>query len=685
MKTQVLSRQKKSIDSDKISIIKFFLTFFMLQKGVSEEAPSKYVRVNGINGQDSDPKADQIYELSYRHGGKWHSRRMSIAPLGEKSGSKSTCFKVTYDNLMVIKIPPFPIKHFDEYVKNVDTERRIVDALTPDIDCISPRVSTILKKIAPFSREAEMEPEKFEQKCIQRLRSFPQFQRYLRIGNTFAFFMDLSKHLFLSQVIRKIHDIDKKVEGEIVSQSDSLWDLMVFEDIYGTNTAPVFYSMNDVYIDYENRLDTMLRQYDMSTTVPTYQKKDWFLRRLAGKTITSKQANVWPGFAQELNFLLDTVFKEYKDAIKDYRTTIKEYVYKRAFKQNHRQLQIIIRKLLAVLQKLQQKGVAIRDLKPDNIFIIEHTPGSLISSAQTTDFSIGLIDFETAVRFKNKYDNKIEQPLMAGTPSYATPSHLFRNELLYETFQDLSRIFHFQDWQACIAIIYSIATGEQLAEKTGRLLPGIIKIMRSTEMKNMTLNDLFKKGSHLFWHTALNEFVEKLRVKEDMLKALKIQLPPSVKELFRHELSIENDRINKIIWKQIDSQNIFKSRKSRKILSESSYQIIGQYKAKCESGLSIPKSKSNIRKLTVKFLADLEHLKLQSEQLASTFELLNQEITLLSAYDLLEMMFNVVLKAMYLEDWGDLSVYNEHLVEDIDKDDNLYNETVLLENTLLYD
>ncbi len=610
---------------------------------------------------------------------------MSIARLGEKSGSKSTCFKVIYDSLMVIKIPPFPIKHFDEYVKNVDAERRIVDALTPDIDCISPRVSTILKKIAPFSRESEMDPEKFEQKCIHRLRSFPQFQIHLRIGDTFAFFMDLSTHLFLSQVIEKIHDIEEKMQKEIISQSDSLWDLMVFEDIYGTDTAPVFYSMNDVYLDYNNRLDLMLQQYEMNGSVQMYAKKEWFLRHLARKPLTSLNAEVWPGFAEELNYLLETVFKEYKDAIKDYRTTIKEYVYKLAFKQNKQQLQIIINKLLSVLEKLRQKGVAIRDLKPDNLFVIEHTPGALISAAQSTAFSIGLIDFETAVRFKTKYDNIIEQPLLAGTPSYATPSHLFRNELLYDTFQDLSRIFHFQDWQACIAIIYSITTGEHLGEKTGRLLPAIMKLINSPDRKQMTLGDLFKKGSHLFWHTALNEFVEKLRIKEDMLKSLKIRLPPKVKDLFKDELRIENDHVNKIIWKQIDGQNIFKSRKSRKILSESSYQIIGQYKAKCESGMNIPKSKSNIRKLTVKFLADLEHLKLQSEQLARTFKILDMPTTTLSVYDLLELMFNVVLKAMYLEDWGDLAVYSDHLVDDIDKDDNLYAETVVLENTLLYD
>jgi len=677
MKTEVLSNRKKKGDSDKNRIVKFFLTFFQLQKGASTKCPSKIILIDVKN-------SDYIYELRFKHKEKWYSRRMSVTRLGENSGAKSTCFKVIYDNLIVIKIPPFPIKHFDEYIKNIDAERRIVDAL-PDIDCISPRVSTILQKIAPFSRDEETDPEKFEQKCIQRLRSFPQFQRHLRIGDSFAFFMDLSKHLFLGEVIQKIHNIEDKLAKEIISQSDSLWDLMVFEDIYGDDAAPLFYSMNDVYRHYNKQLEQMLQQYDMNASVLMFQKKEWFLRHLAGKPITSKSTDIWPGFAEELHYLLETVFKEYKEAIKDYRATIKEYVYKRTFRQNKRQLQIIITKLLSVLQKLREKGVAIRDLKPDNLFVIEHTPGALISSAQSTSFSIGLIDFETAVRFKTKYDNKIEQPLLAGTPSYATPSHLFRNELLYDTFQDLSRIFHFQDWQACIAIIYSVTTGEHLAEKTGRLLPAIIKLINSPERNKMTINDLFKKGSHLFWHTALNEFVEKLRVKEDMLRALEVRLPPTIKELFKHELGIENDRINKIIWKQIDGQNIFKSRKSRKILSESSYQIIGQYKAKCKSGVNIPKSKSKIRKLTVKFLTDLEHLKLQSEQLAHTNEILDMPTATLSVYDLLELMFNIVLKAMYLDDWGDLSVYNEPLLDDSDIDDNIYDETVMLEKTLLYD
>jgi len=671
MKTQALPNIKGQDSDNKILIVEYFLDLFKHRKRVPKESRTEFSLIDVKN-------SEYIYKLNVIHGEERLSRHMSIYHLSENSGSKSDCFKVVYDNIFVVKIPPFPIKNFEEYIKNIDAERRIVEALTPDIECISPRVSTLLKKIVPFSHDADMEPEKFEQKCIQRLRAFPQLQKYLQIGNTFAFFMDLSEHRFLSQVVDKIHDIGNKLEKEIIGQNDSLWDSMVFEDIYGEHTAPVFYRINDVYRDYESRLTHLLRKHRQEGSISMYEKKEWFLYYLAGKALDVDQNIISQIFIDDLNCLMENIFKEYHDAIKKYRKTIEEYIYKLTFKQNKQKQQILITEILSILDRLHQKGVAIRDLKPDNIFVVEHTEKTIISSAHSGDLSIGLIDFETAVRFKSKYDNKIEQPLLAGTPSYATPSHLFPNELLCDAFQDLSRIFHIQDWQAVIAIIYSISTENYISEKTSRLLPGIIKIMRSSQMKNMTLAELFKKGSHLFWRTAVKEFKEKLCVKENMLKSLIITLPHNVKLMLKREINIENERVNKIIWKQIDSQNIFKSRKSRKILIKASYKTIGQYKAKCESGLNISNSKANLRKLTIEFFQKLEYLKLQSEQLAHTVALLDQSPTTITVYDLLELMFNIVLKAMYLEEWGDMA-----LVSDRFADDDLYAESVMMEKTLL--
>ncbi|MDM8553253.1 serine/threonine-protein kinase [Desulfococcaceae bacterium HSG7] len=671
METQALPNIKRLNSDDRILIVEYFLNLFKLRKRAPKESRTGFSLIDVKN-------SEYIYKLNVLHGKQRLSRRMSIYQLSENSGSKSNCFRVVYDTLFVIKIPPFPIKSFEEYINDINAERHIVEALAPDIECISPRVSTLLKKIAPFSHDVDMEPEKFEQKCIQRLRAFPQLQKYLQIGGTFAFFMDLSKHRFLSQVIDKIHDSGNKMEKEIIGQVDSLWDLMVFEDIYGMDTAPVFYRINDVYRNYESRLAHLLRKHRQEGSVSIYEKKEWFLNYLAGKASDSEQNIISQEFIVELNCLMENIFKENYDTIEEYRKIIEKYIYKLRFKQNKPKLQLIITKILSILDRLHQKGVAIRDLKPDNIFVAERNENTGIISAHPSDLSIGLIDFETAVRFKSKYDNKIEQPLLAGTPSYATPSHLFPNELLCDAFQDLSRIFHIQDWQAVIAIIYSISTQQHLSEKTGRVLPGIIKIMRSTEMKNMTLTELFKKGSHSFWCTAVREFKEKLRTREDMLKSLIVTLPHNVKLMLKREINFENDRVNKIIWKQVDSQNIFKSRKSRKILIEASCEVIGQYKLKCESGRNTSDSKTKLRKLTVKFFQKLEYLKLQSQQLAHTIALLDQRPTTISVYELLELMFNIVLKAMYLEDWGNMSLVNEQFT-----DNDLYAETVMIEKTLL--
>ncbi len=676
MKTQAFPKINKQDNAEIIDIVKFFLNIFKLQTGGRKESQTDF---SLIDVKDSE----YIYKLNVIHRDQEQSRRMSVYHLSENSGSKSQCFKVVYDSLLVVKIPPLPITNFEEYIKSIDAERRIVGVLTPDTACVSPRVSTLLNKIHPFSRDAGMDSEKFEQKCIHRLRSFPQLQKHLQIGDTFAFFMDLSKHFFLSQVIHKIHDIGNKLQKEIISQTDSLWDLMVFEDIYGTDTAPIFYKINDVYRDYESRLTHLLGQHQQEGSVSMYKKKEWFLYNIAGKALDTGHNIISPEFINELNCLLENIIKEHHDAIEDYRKTIKEYVYQLTSKQNQPIQRVIITKILSMLDQIHQKGVALRDLKPDNIFVVEHTENLLISSAHEKDISIGLIDFETAVRFKSKYANKIEQPLLAGTPSYATPSHLFPNELLSDAFQDLSRIFHIQDWQAVIAIIYNISTEEYLAEKTGCLLPGIIKMMRSSKMKNMTLTELFKKGSYSFWYTAVNEFKEKLRIKEQMLKSLIITLPHNVKQMLKRETDIENERVNKNIWKLIDSQNFFRSHRSRKILLDYSHKNLVQHRVKFESRSNILTSKANVREMAIKFLQDLEHLKLQSEQFAHAVTLLDQKPTAISVYDLLELMFNIVLKAMYLEDWGNLSLFISQFADDVDLDDVLYDEAMIMEKSLL--
>jgi hypothetical protein len=61
----------------------------------------------------------------------------------------------------------------------------------------------------------------------------------------------------------------------------------------------------------------------------------------------------------------------------------------------------------------------------------------------------------------------------------------------------------------------------------------------------------------------------------------------------------------------------------------------------------------------------LEHLKLQSENLSRLIKELAKSDLTMNAYDLIELMFDIVLQAMYREEWGELSVAEGIELEDV--------------------
>ncbi|MBI4738866.1 hypothetical protein HY772_04855 [Candidatus Woesearchaeota archaeon] len=128
------------------------------------------------------------------------------------------------------------------------------------------------------------------------------------------------------------------------------------------------------------------------------------------------------------------------------------------FARNKNQLTSIIINMLELLAWLAERQVAMRDLKPDNLLVAgerSQYPRFLLHPDQ---FSIGLIDVETAVYY-GMDEGGVKQPQLGGTPFYATPSHLIKNDWLKEIFGDLPAVLHLQDWQATVAIIYKVVTG----------------------------------------------------------------------------------------------------------------------------------------------------------------------------------------------------------------------------------
>ena len=117
---------------------------------------------------------------------------MSIAPLGEESGSKSKCFYVIYDTHMVVKIPPEAIADVDRYIKEIRREVQITSQLAP-LACIVPMVSVILKKVKKLPFEDSLTQEQLEKQYIRLVEENPEYQEYLKIGGCFAFFYGIDQ------------------------------------------------------------------------------------------------------------------------------------------------------------------------------------------------------------------------------------------------------------------------------------------------------------------------------------------------------------------------------------------------------------------------------------------------------------------------------------------------------------
>jgi serine/threonine protein kinase len=523
-----LQTQKHRHEREKI--VEFFLNLYNNQLKGSEHSSKSFRLI--------DPRQNTAftYELKIKHSGKWFSRPMGIMPIGEETGRKSQCFKVIYDDILVVKIPLNPIKSFEKYIDAIRNERKIARKLKPEIECIVPEVSPVLKKIPSFFQGMCWIPEEVEDKCVERLKHFPKFQDYLKLDGKFVFFMDISRYSFLIQQLDNFFNLDQKIKQEIIKHPDFITKFQKFEERYGVENTTVWLQMNQVFQDYQIKTDSLVTKHGFLEAVPDYKKKQWFLTYLAGKKIIPDDSRISDDFLKELNFTLLKFKSQYFAVFHDYVKTVKSFVEAETFLQSKIRISSIIAGILKLLALLNEKKVAVRDLKPDNIFVAEDSTKILTSTAQQQGVMLGLIDLETAVSIDETKIKKLEQPLPGGTPSYATPSNFVPNELLEKVFDDVPRVLHLQDWHASICMIYLAVTGISLFESSKNLLHELVKTFQKMQGKNDDFVAIFKNKNCVFWDSAQNEFSKRISQKEKHLKKIEVVLPFEICEIFLDEL-----------------------------------------------------------------------------------------------------------------------------------------------------
>ncbi|UCF94591.1 MAG: hypothetical protein JSW39_10660 [Desulfobacterales bacterium] len=660
-KENTIPEDKKQDIPTRVDIVRFFLNLFRLQIGAAPDAP---VEFTPLYSKSSGPNT--IYKLRVKHHGDWVSRRMTIGPLGDESGSKSKCYYVIFDVHLVVKIPARPIVDFGTYIESIKKERHIVDKLAPK-ECIIPKVGVILSLIHTLPGNAEVAPEKLEERYMTWLRESPDYQAYLKINNTFVFFMDLSKYYFLSHIIENLHESKKSLHAEIATNPEIIKETNTFKGRYGEENDAIFLEIREVFNQCEAEIRRLLPSSGITTAIAPYQIQGWFVRHLAGQAVTADEHSLPEQFVTELNALFQKLMQQNKKAVEAYRRTIKAYVDKTAFEQNKAPIGAIITNLLELLAWLREKRVALRDLKPDNLFVAGDPgkyPQFLWSAAE---FSLGIIDVETAVDFGNSKQKKVKQPLLGGTPYYATPSHFIKNQWLRYAYKNLSQTLHFQDWHAILVMIFRVATGELLFEQTARVFGDVKTILRNANMNTPPQLKVIEEVNRIYWRSARIEFRVKTGDKAPLLKSIEVVLPEAARNMFEKVLKKNRKFTLDAIREYVHSQRLFESDRICAQLLQSSSLKVGQFKNELEKKVNVSKKNRASGSKTSRFLDNLVVLKMQAENQAQILGLLAQPVPCMSAFDLLALMFHCVLNAMYKREWK--TVYHEE-VEASDRQDD---------------
>jgi serine/threonine protein kinase len=640
------ARQEPEPATDKERILRFFFNLFKQQVGADPNAPTMLTLV------ESRPICpNETYEMRVQHGKDWVSRRMSIGLLGQGGGSRSKCFYVIYDSHMVLKIPTESIQVFSAYRAKIKAEAHIVNRLAPR-ECIVPRVSVILKAVHTIPDSAALSDEDLEGRYMHLMEVNPDLQEYLKIGTSFAFFMDLARHFFLSSTLEEIHRSDQRIVSEAMKQHELLWDQHGFVCRYGEEASPVCHGLQDAFYRCESRLRQLVDQAPIVEDIPAYQLKQWFLTHLAGEKIDADSEDLPDELIERVNRLLSKVMRENHYHVERYRQGVRRYIREMRFSQHRAQLENLSTNALNLLSWIGRKGLALRDLKPENLFVAGEPDAYPIFLNDSRKFSIGLIDVETAVVIDAATSEDVPQPQLAGTPLYATPSHLMTNIILHEVYKDVRTILHMQDWYATIAIIYKIITGRNLFSVTARTFPEIVQRIRLIDPTGPDVErDVAAIGS-LFWSSALAEFEESLDREMDILKRIEVEIPKNLTADFVKALHRGSNEFTQRLKKIIAKQTVFTDPGKCRFLLEAPVEKIQKMTQKLSEKRPGTGEPSDSHQLALNLLEQIERLKDRLQRKLEAAAALKAGANRMGADQLLEAMLEKVLSAMYLSHWN---------------------------------
>ena len=632
-------------DSDLKNIALFFLELFKRQNGLEKDAPA-YCR---MAGSDSSHKMT-IFELRVQTARNWVSRRMSVGPLGEETGSKSKCYYAIYDTHMVIKLPPIPVMDMKTYVRTIQKEGKISSHLSP-VKCIVPTVSVVMKKVTPLPYQSILNQKEREKQYIRLVEEKPEYQSYLKVGGRYALFMELTHNIFLGRVIDELHVTKDRLGDEIREIPDLAWDQQAFTHRYGLSFLPVFNRLQTLYKRCEAEVHRIAQSGERPQKVHPFQIKNWFLSRIANEELQWLEKDGDAALIERVEEAFDDIFESNRQIVADLRQLLKSRLAEKAFVDNREAIENVASNTLALLCRIREKRIALRDLKPDNLFLDanpNHYPDFLKDSGC---FSIGVIDVETAVSLILNKETKIEQPLLGGTPLYATPLHLLKNETLSSFFHPLQTVFYYQDWYATVAILFKAITGKNLFVRAARSFPAALNRLKQCQNRSAPDESTLKAICSSFWSAALADTKTALAVYSTVLHELMLEIPVEMVSQVEAELNREKECLQRVIQRQVGSSPLLKSEKNKLFLIQASAETIQKQELRWENKEGLSAQHRLIAPEMVAFLTKLKQLKKGEKEKTNALRSLSSATCQIPAYILLEAMFQIVYRELYRSVW----------------------------------
>ncbi len=614
---------------DQLKVAKFFLDLYKKQIQPDEGAACNLIPI----GSPEHGKT-QTFELRIRQKGEWSTRRLSLGRIGDNSKSRSKCYYVIYDDHLVIKLPKKPITDINEYFRLIYQDREIARQLHP-IKSIIPTVSTLLSKVHSFYHVDGTAKDVIEKKYIEWIRFSPEQHHHLKIESSFVFFMELSQYYFLGYVVDLLHRSDASLIQRLAKNPDTLWNINQFEDQFGAEYTDIWHDLQDLFSQFQQAVQSVELQKNITFTIPPNKLQHWFQLLISRTPIETPAEIPEATFSAHFTPVFNAFSNKHKHLIDTYTDRVIQKSREISFVRNRPKMAAIITNLMDLLVEMGEKHVAMRDLKPDNLIIIgdpEDYPGFLL---RPEDFSIGIIDLETAVITRVAFGEEIKQPKLGGTPFYATPSHLMLNSMLRSYYTDLEVILRMQDWFAMIGIIFRIITSEHVFIQTSRELPKL----QHQILKGHGRPEAIRYVNSIFWPHAKAELTNRTDTFKSLLEAVCVPLSLKVASKLELEIFQSLKILSNEIKQRINTQQIFRNSSVNAYLLKSSVNELKHWQNRHADKLSQHPQASL-------FLDRLVMLKEKEGIWKQRIARLRQNYRVLTAYELMFLLFDVVSRHM---------------------------------------